>query len=289
MIQTALPAKQGLYDPWYEHDACGVGFIVDLKGCKSHHLVQKAIQILLNLEHRGACGCEKNTGDGAGIVLQTPHRFLALECDRLNIPLPDYGDYAVGLVFLPTDLEDRRHCEQLFEQFVAEEGQRLLGWRDVPTNHAPIGPTARAAQPVIRQIFVGRCRPDRIGPPVDELAFERKLYVIRRRIENAVKASGLAERHKFYVPILSYKTLIYKGMLNSSQMATFYPDLLDPAVETALALVHARFSTNTFPNWARAHPYRYLAHTGEINTLRGTVNCMKARRNMLESELSGPD
>jgi glutamate synthase (ferredoxin) len=289
MIQTAIPAKQGLYDPWYEHDACGVGFIVDLKGRKSHELVEKAIQILLHLEHRGACGCEKNTGDGAGIVLQTPHRFLAEQCDRLKIALPEHGQYGTGLVFLPTDPGDRRQCELRFEQIVVEEGQCFLGWRDVPTNHEPIGPTARAAQPVIRQIFIGSNRQGRNGQPEDDLAFERKLYVIRRRIENAIKSSGLAQRHKFYVPSLSCKTLIYKGMLNSDQITTFYPDLLDPALETALALVHARFSTNTFPNWARAHPYRYLAHNGEINTLRGNVNWMKARQSLFESDLFGPD
>jgi glutamate synthase (ferredoxin) len=288
MTPPAIRSRQGLYDPWYEHDACGVGFIVDLKGRKSHDLVKKAIQILLSLEHRGACGCEKNTGDGAGILLQTPHRFLVQACEHKNIPLPGYGEYGVGLVFLPTDPDERRQCEQIFTEIVRQEGQRLLGWRDVPTNNAPIGPTARAAQPVIRQIFIGS---DKLQPEVagDELAFERKLYVIRRRVENAVKNSNLAQRQTFYIASLSYKTLLYKGMLNSSQITTFYPDLVDPAIETALALVHSRFSTNTFPNWARAHPYRYLAHNGEINTLRGNVNWMKARQSLFESGLFGPD
>jgi glutamate synthase (ferredoxin) len=279
-----LPAPQGLYDPRYEHDACGVAFVVDLKGRKSHDLVQKAIQILLNLEHRGACGCESNTGDGAGILLQMPHRFLAGDCDRIGIHLPDYGGYGVAMVFLPTDPGERRQCEELFEQIVREEGQQVLGWRDVPTDAASLGPTARRAQPVIRQFVIGR------SPEVEEgLAFERKLYVIRRRVENAVKATDLAQRKMFYIPSLSYKTLIYKGMLISYQMTKFYPDLLDPAVETALALVHSRFSTNTFPNWARAHPYRYLAHNGEINTLRGNINWMHARQSLFESDLFGPD
>ena len=249
---------------------------MDLKGCKSHDIVQKAIQVLLNLEHRGACGCEQNTGDGAGILLQMPHRFLERECDQLGFRLPAYGDYGVGMVFLPTDPGDRQRCEQLFNQIVEEEGQRVLGWRDVPTNNAPIGPTAKAAEPVIRQIFIGQD---------DSLAFERVLYVIRRRVENAVKASNIKQRGMFYIPSLSYKTIIYKGMLKSGQITTFYPDLVDSAVETALAMVHSRFSTNTFPNWARAHPYRYLCHNGEINTLRGNVNWMHARQGMFESEL----
>ncbi len=284
MSQTAIPSKQGLYDPQYEHDACGVGFVVDLKGRKSHDLVQKAIQVLLNLQHRGACGCEKNTGDGAGILFQMPHRFLAQECDKLSMRLPDEGAYGVGMVFLPTDAHDRQQCEGIFEQIVREEGQQLLGWRTVPTNHAPIGPTARAAEPFIRQIFIGRA-----GSLADALAFERKLYIIRKRVEHAVKTSTIAQRRMFYLPSLSYKTIIYKGMLNSDQITTYYPDLIDPAVETALAMVHSRFSTNTFPNWARAHPYRYLCHNGEINTLRGNINWMHARQSLFASELFGAD
>jgi glutamate synthase (NADPH) large chain len=279
-----LPPPQGLYDPRHEHDACGVAFVVDLKGRKSHQLVQQAIQILSNLEHRGACGCEKNTGDGAGILLQMPHRFLAGECDRLGIALPAPGKYGVAMVFLPTDPGQRRLCEQLFERIVGEEGQDVLGWREVPTDNATLGPTSRRAQPTIRQLFIGR------NPALEEdLAFERKLYVIRRRVENAIKATDLAQRGMFYIPSLSCKTLIYKGMLISYQITNFYADLLHPAVETALALVHSRFSTNTFPNWARAHPYRYLAHNGEINTLRGNINWMHARQSLFASDLFGRD
>jgi glutamate synthase (ferredoxin) len=278
------PPPQGLYDPGREHDACGVAFVVDLKGRKSHQLVQNAIQILLNLEHRGACGCEKNTGDGAGILLQLPHRFLAGQCERLGISLPAAGAYGLAMVFLPTDPGQRNYCEQAFEQIVREEGQQVLGWRDVPTDNSSLGPTTRRVQPYIRQLFIGR------NPAIDaDLAFERKLYVIRRRIENAIKVSGLAQRSMFYISSLSYKTLIYKGMLISYQITQFYPDLLDPEMETALALVHSRFSTNTFPNWARAHPYRYLAHNGEINTLRGNINWMHARQSLFESDLFGPD
>jgi glutamate synthase (NADPH/NADH) large chain len=300
MTTHLTPPKQGLYDPQYEHDACGVGFVVHLKNRPSHDLVEKAVRILLNLQHRGACGCEANTGDGAGILLQTPHRFLARECDRLGFPLPRPSDYGVALVFLPTDADERRQCEQLFEQVVREEGQAVLGWRDVPTDGSSLGKTARAVQPVVRQLFVGRGpSPQPLSPrgrgargegaASDPLAFERKLYVIRRRVENAVKGSELRQRSMFYVPSLSCKTLVYKGMLNSDQLTSFYPDLNDPDVESALAMVHSRFSTNTFPNWARAHPYRYLCHNGEINTLRGNVNWMHARQSLFRSDVFGED
>jgi glutamate synthase (ferredoxin) len=266
-------------------------------------LLQQAIQVLLNLEHRGACGCEKNTGDGAGILLQTPHRFLAQEGDKLGIQLPAPGDYGVGMVFLPTNPDDQGRCEQLFEQIVRDEGQAVLGWRTVPTDNILLGATARKTEPVVRQIFIGR---GQVSGGVDsggrsrntthhspltthQLAFERKLYIIRKRVENAVRASDIPQRGMFYVPSLSYKTIVYKGMLNAGQITPYYPELLDPAVETGLAMVHSRFSTNTFPNWARAHPYRYLSHNGEINTLRGNVNWMRARQSLFASELFGDD
>jgi glutamate synthase (ferredoxin) len=284
MTHALNPGKQGLYDPRYEHDACGVGFVVDLKGGKSHDLVQKAIRVLLNLEHRGACGCEPNTGDGAGILLQTPHAFLTREAERHRFRLPAYGEYGVGMLFLPTDRAEREWCEGVFEQVVRDEGQHILGWRTVPVDNSTLGETARAAQPVVRQVFIGRGQHD-----ADEPAFERKLYVIRKQVENRVKASDLRQRGMFYVPSLSYKTIIYKGMLKSGQITEFYPELLDPTVETALAMVHSRFSTNTFPNWARAHPYRYVCHNGEINTLRGNINWMHARQSLFASELFGDD
>jgi glutamate synthase (ferredoxin) len=284
MKSTRIPPKQGLYDPQHEHDSCGVGFVVDLRGRKSHDIVEKAIEVLLNLEHRGACGCEENTGDGAGILMQTPHRFLQQECDKLGIRLPAYEQYGAGMVFLPRDVESRRACEELFERVVREEGQRVLGWRTVPTDNSPIGPSAKAGEPAVRQIFI-----ERSSDVEDPAAFERKLFVIRRRVENAVKRSDISERDMFYIPSLSYKTILYKGMLKSGQVTTYYPDIADPAVETALAMVHSRFSTNTFPNWARAHPYRYLCHNGEINTLRGNINWMHARESMFESDLFGPD
>ena len=276
------PNKQGLYDPRNEHDACGVGFVVDLKGRQSHRIIKQAIQVLLNLEHRGACGSEKNTGDGAGILLQTPHDFLKQQCAKIDLTLPSPGDYGVGMVFLP--LNNRLECEALFEAIVAEEGQRVLGWRTVPTNENLIGPTARLSKPLVRQIFIGRD-----SALSGDSAFERKLYVIRKRVERHIKQSEIAQRSSFYISSLSYKTIVYKGMLTASQLTSFYPDLVDPSLKSALALVHSRFSTNTFPSWARAHPYRYVAHNGEINTLRGNINWMHARESRFESKLFGSD
>ena len=290
MAHPDLPGAHGLYDPAHEHDACGVGFVVDLQNRPSHEIVRKGLQILVNLEHRGACGCEKNTGDGSGILMQMPHRFMARAAASVGITLPAAGEYGAGLVFLPTDPEQRRACEAIFEKCIVDEGQEFLGWRDVPSNNGPIGPSARATEPVMRHLFVGRKglpeRPKRLG---EDLAFERKLYVIRRCAENAVRATGLRERGMFYVPSLSARTLIYKGMLTAAQLGEYFPDLDDPELESALALVHQRFSTNTFPNWARAHPYRFVAHNGEINTLRGNVNWMHARQSLFASPLFGDD
>ena len=279
------PGKQGLYDPSFEHDACGVGFVVNIKGQKSHRLIQQGLQILLNLDHRGACGCEINTGDGAGILIQTPHEFLKIAAKEAKIALPGAGEYGVGMVFLPPDPAERRECEKTFERFVIEEGQRFLGWRTIPTNNDPLGDTAKASEPCMKQIFIGR------GPKVaDDMAFERKLYVIRKRAENAIRySSGMAGANFFYVASLSHKTLVYKGMLMPGQVDQYYPDLQHPAMDTSLALVHSRFSTNTFPSWDRSHPYRYIAHNGEINTLRGNINWMRARQAMMESDLFGDD
>jgi glutamate synthase (ferredoxin) len=279
-----MPPAQGLYDPAREHDACGVGFVVDIKGRKSHAIVSQALTVLKNLLHRGACGCEPNTGDGAGILIQMPHAFLARECARLGIPLPGPGHYGAGLVFLPRDPKQAEECQRAFAEIIREEGQTLLGWRDVPTDDSPVGPTARSVEPVFKQVFIGR------GPAVpDRAAFERKLYVIRKRVEHAIWRSELGERKFFYLPSLSSNTLIYKGMLSADQIETMYPDVTDPLVESALALVHQRFSTNTFPSWPLAHPYRYIAHNGEINTLRGNINWMHAREALCESKLLGAD
>ncbi|HVZ75221.1 MAG TPA: glutamate synthase large subunit [Polyangia bacterium] len=278
------PGPQGLYDPAHEHDACGVGFVVDMRGRKSAKIVKNAIQVLLNLQHRGACGCEVNTGDGAGILIQIPHKFFASKTQSLGINLPPPGQYGVGMVFLPTGADSLDGCVKIFERTIREEGQVLLGWRDVPTDNSSLGPTAVKSQPIIRQVFIGR------GPSVEtDDAFERKLYVIRRRARHEVRRSELAERAMFYVPSLSARTVTYKGMLNCDQLARFYLDLQDDEVESALALVHSRFSTNTFPSWNRAHPYRMIAHNGEINTLRGNVNWMHARESMFASKVFGDD
>ncbi|MBU6402039.1 MAG: glutamate synthase subunit alpha, partial [Verrucomicrobia bacterium] len=269
---TGPPPKQGLYDPRFEHEACGVGFVVNLKGRKSHTLIQQALQALRNLDHRGACGCEANTGDGAGILIQTPHAFLQEAARFAGFTLPSPAEYGVGMVFLPPDPAQRDECERHFAEIVAEEGQRVLGWRTVPTRNASLGATARASEPCVRQVFIARG--NRLA---DDSAFERKLYVIRKRAENAIRYSGKVKGGDyFYLASLSYKTVVYKGMLLTAQLSEYYPDLLNPALESALGLVHSRFSTNTFPSWNRAHPYRYLAHNGEINTLRGNINWMHA-------------
>ena len=285
-----VPA-QGLYDPRHEHDACGVGFVVHIKGQKTHSIVSQALQLLVNLLHRGACGCEVNTGDGAGILMQMPDRFFRKEADRLGINLPPERGYGAGLVFLPRDPAVREQVETMFEEIVIDEGQLVLGWREVPTDDRELGPSAVAVEPVFKQIFIGRA-PGAPAPGVSiesDAQFERKLYVIRKRIEHAVDAADLpaAEKRYFYVPSLSSNTLIYKGMLTADQIGAMFPDLTDPAMESALALVHQRFSTNTFPSWPLAHPYRFVAHNGEINTLRGNINWMKAREALLRSDVLG--
>jgi len=281
MNYNGLPDKSGLYDPQYEHDACGVGFVVNIKGVKSHSIVEKGIQILENLVHRGACGCDPETGDGAGILVQKPHVFLQRE---MNGALPHPDAYGVGMIFLPRDASEREDCESTLAQVVSDEGQILLGWRDVPTDPSCIGSLARETMPVIRQVFIGR------GKDVpDADAFERKLYVIRKVTENTIAERKLSESSCFYVCSLSGRTIVYKGLLLAHQINGFYKDLTDPEFVTALALVHQRFSTNTFPTWPLAHPYRMLAHNGEINTLRGNRNWMRARQAFLSSKLFGDD
>ena len=214
------PGKQGLYDPAHEHDACGVGFVVNVKGRKSHKIVTDALTILINLRHRGACGCENNTGDGAGILMQMPHLFLQQACDEAKIRLPLEKQYGCGLVFLPPDRDQRCRCEAEFEKIVLEEGQEMLGWRDVPTNNGTLGETAKAGEPFIRQVFIGRSI-----QVTDDLAFERKLYVIRRRAENTIRYGALEYGKWFYVPSLSHRTLVYKGMLMAEQVGVYFPEL----------------------------------------------------------------
>ena len=279
------PAAQGLYDPAHEKDACGVGFIVDIQGRRSHAVIAQGLQLLINLLHRGACGCEVNTGDGAGVLIQMPDRFLRKEAAALGIELPAPGAYGAGSVFLPRLEAERAAIEELIARILDEEGLRLLGWRDVPTDPRPLGARAVAAAPCFRQVLVGWGR----ETTPDTWALERKLYVARKRIEHAADQLPLSERHLFYIVSLSAKTLIYKGMLIADQIAPMFPDLTDPDMESALALVHQRFSTNTFPSWPLAHPYRYIAHNGEINTLRGNINWMRAREGLLRSDVLGDD
>jgi glutamate synthase (ferredoxin) len=278
------PISQGLYEPTQEHDACGVGFVVDIKGHKSRKIVENALTILQNLLHRGACGCDEKTGDGVGILLQIPHKFFLRKCGELNIELPESGEYGAGLVFLPRDPKDSKKCCEILEQIIAEEEQVLLGWRDLPTNDSMIGETAKSGEPSFKQLFIGQG----IGVG-DAKVFERKLYVIRKRAEHAIANSQLAEKDNFYIPSLSNKTIVYKGMLTGEQLEPMFPDLSEEDMESALALVHQRFSTNTFPSWQLAQPFRYMCHNGEINTLRGNINWMRARESLCESSLFGDD
>lgn len=278
-----LPPAQGLYDPRHEHDACGVGFVANIEGEKSHDIVQKGIQVLINLTHRGACGCDPATGDGAGILIQIPHTFFASECSQAGFELPNAGEYGVGMVFLPVDPQERIICEGILEKAARQEGLKVLGWRDTPINGNSIGRIARSSQPYIEQIFIRR------GKDMDQDALERKLYVVRKQAENAVESSKLKEKDFFYIPSLSSRTIVYKGLLLAPQIAHFYTELANPEVKSAICLVHQRFSTNTFPSWKLAHPYRYICHNGEINTLRGNHNWMYARQSVLFSPLFGKD
>jgi len=278
------PPAQGLYDPANEHDACGVGFIAHIKGEKSHSIVQHGLEILDNLTHRGATGYDPLLGDGAGILLQIPDAFMRRECDRLGISLPAPGDYGVGMIFLPSGKQERERCEELIAGFVDSEGQTLLGWRDVPVDNSGLSEATREVEPAIRQVLIGRgdnCR--------DVDAFERKLFVIRKQVEHAVKAQKLANGKQFYVPSMSARTVVYKGMLLARQVGEYYLDLGDHELVSCLALVHQRFSTNTFPSWDLAHPFRMIGHNGEINTLRGNLNWMRARHKAISSTLFGED
>ncbi|MBY0375063.1 MAG: glutamate synthase subunit alpha, partial [Bryobacteraceae bacterium] len=280
-LRRGLPDAQGLYDPARERDACGIGFIANLKGEKSHDIILKGIQILINLTHRGACGCDPDTGDGAGILIQIPHQFFAKEAKRLNFDLPAAGEYAVGMIFFPVNRQQRLIVEGICERIVREEGLEVLGWRDTPIDPDAIGRLARDSQPYIQQIFIRR------PAGYDELTFERRLYVVRKRIENEVAASDIRDKNFFYIPSLSCRTIVYKGLLLAPQISAFYRELSDPDVVSALCLVHQRFSTNTFPTWQLAHPYRFICHNGEINTVKGNHAWMVAREATLKSELFG--
>lgn len=282
MKTNQRPEKQGLYNPQFEHDACGVGFVANIKGKKSHEIVRQALEILVNLDHRGATGCEPNTGDGAGILLQMPDSFLRSVCQPLGIVLPQHLDYGVGMIFTSPKAPERNSARHILEKILNEEGVEILGWRNVPTDNSSLGNTAWSAEPMVRQLFLKR--PSNC---LDEHSFNRKLYIINQRATNEIRRACVDDY--WYVSSISTRTIIYKGMLMPIQVDQYYPDLRNPALESAIALVHSRFSTNTFPSWDRAHPYHFLAHNGEINTLRGNVNWMNARQNLFESELFGND
>jgi glutamate synthase (NADPH/NADH) large chain len=284
VYDPALPAEQGLYSPANEHDACGVGFVAHMSNTPSHDIIAKGLEILLNLDHRGAVGADPKAGDGCGMLLQIPHRFLREVTAALGIALPQSGPYAVGALFLPRDPEGRRIVEEIVEKVIAEEGQVFLGWRDVPVDNSGLGESVRPTEPVHRQIFVAP------GAGVaDQEEFERRLFILRKVISNTVYQLNDVRTKGFYPVSLSSRTLVYKGMLLATQLGDYFEDLRDPRLESALALVHQRFSTNTFPAWSLAHPYRMVAHNGEINTLRGNVNWMAARQASVDSELFGAD
>ncbi|MDP3593379.1 glutamate synthase central domain-containing protein, partial [Phenylobacterium sp.] len=282
------PERQGLYDPRNEHDACGVGFVANIKGRKSHEVVASGLEILINLDHRGAVGADPLVGDGAGILIQIPDALLRDWAGKEGVDLPPAGEYAVAMCFMPRDDRAREVAVSQFEHFLKVEHQPLIGWRDVPVNTAGLGEAVMAEMPVIRQAIVGR------GLNVkDQDAHERKLLAVRKQTQNPLAElalkHGLPALTQLYLPSFSTRTIVYKGLLLADQVGTFYEDLANPLTESALALVHQRFSTNTFPSWKLAHPYRFIAHNGEINTVRGNVNWMNARRRTLESDLLGPD
>ena len=278
-----LPKKQGLYDPRNEHDACGIGFVANIKNRKSHQIIRQGLQILENLTHRGAVGADPRAGDGAGILIQMPDQHLRRACAEVAIELPAPGDYGVGMLFMPQAAGPRADCERVVEDIVEAEGQHILGWRDVPVNNAGLGESVKPTEPFVRQVFVSRG-----GNCPDQDAFERKLFVIRKQIGRRADELGEAS-DDFYAPSFSSRTVVYKGMLLADQVGDFYLDLHDETMVSALALVHQRFSTNTFPSWRLAHPYRMICHNGEINTLRGNINWMAARRHLMRSELLGED
>ena len=278
------PEAQGLYSPLNEHDACGVGFIANIKGKKSHDLVAQGLKILDNLSHRGATGYDPLLGDGAGILIQLPDLHLRRACGKQGMTLPAIGHYGVGMVFLPQEPASRMACEQEIERAIHAEGQNLLGWRDVPTHNHGLSAATIAVEPIIRQVFVARGASD-----MSQDDLERKLYIIRKRSGHAIQALNLRHGKEYYVPSFSTRTIVYKGMLLADQVGKYYTDLQDPLMVTSLALVHQRFSTNTFPTWDLAHPFRMVAHNGEINTLRGNVNWIRARQHSIASPVLKED
>jgi glutamate synthase domain-containing protein 1 len=277
---AGFPEKQGLYDPAFNHENCGIGFVVRSDGIPNHAIVQNGIQILMNLEHRGAVGGDKSTGDGAGILLQIPDRFFRKTYPEIH--LPDPGHYAVGMVFLPSDSKLAKDCITISNNTIEEERCEVLGWREVPVENCHLGRLARSTEPCIQQVFIHH-------KGIEKVHFERKLYIIRRQIEKRVAGLQDQDFSQFYIVSFSSRTVIYKGLLTGTQLAHFYPDLRDEQCISVFSLVHQRYSTNTLPTWNLAQPFRFLAHNGEINTLRGNINRMKAREPHMKSKLFGDD
>jgi len=273
--------KQGMYLPEFEHENCGAGFICSLKGNKSNDIIHKALEILEKLEHRGAVSSDGKTGDGAGILIDIPHDFFVTNCD---FNLPKAGEYAVSNVFLPKKENQRDYCTEKFEFYVKEQGLEILGWRDVPVDESIIGKVASETVPFIKQVFIGKAQPKQ-----EAFEFNLKLFTARKKAEHHIYNSKLSESARFYLPSLSAKTIIYKGLLVPEDIKLFYKDLQDESLVTRLALVHQRFSTNTFPTWDLAQPFRYMCHNGEINTLRGNVSRTLSRQELMESEWFGDD
>jgi glutamate synthase (NADPH/NADH) large chain len=269
--------NKGMYVPSMEHDACGIGFVANIKGVKSHENVRDAITMLMNMEHRGGCGCEPETGDGAGILIQNPHDFLKEECLKLGFELPDYGGYAVGMIFFPSEDASREECRYILNKHIGELGFELIGYRDVPTDNSNIGATAKSLEPKVEQVFI------RHKSITDPAALERKIYVLKKYTTHFIGHNVEGNNGEFYFVSFSYKTLVYKGQLRTDQVADYFPDLKDERVKTAIALVHSRFSTNTFPKWKLAQPFKMIAHNGEINTIRGNVNWMSSQESLMES------
>ena len=281
-----FPEKKGLYDPQFEKDSCGVGLVANIKGVPSRKIMDDAFNVNSKMDHRGGCGFEENTGDGAGILVALPDKFFRAEAKKLGIKLPNFGSYAVGNIFLPVDEQQKQLCIKITESVIYDEGQECLGWRDVPVDadKADVGPASRKAQPTIKQIFI------KSGADIEQDEFDRKLYLIRKQISHKIRGNDeLCEAKLFYVCSLSTSVIVYKGMLTPAQLFPFYPDLENKDFETHLAMVHSRFSTNTFPSWDRAQPNRYMCHNGEINTLKGNMNAMKARQGTVSSDLFGDD
>ncbi len=282
MKALGLPEKQGLYNPNMEKDSCGVGFIADITGKKSNKIIKDGLEILKNMSHRGATGADPETGDGAGILIQIPHEFFASKLTKMDIELPAEGDYAVGMIFFPMEPNGRYYCEGVFERILREEGQKFITWRNVPINENACGLSAQGTRPYIQQVFIAR---NGQGPNT----FERNLYIVRKRVEEAIAHKKIPYTEAFYICSLSAQTIVYKGQFLACQIEEFYMDLKDEKLKSAIATVHQRYSTNTFPSWRLAHPYRYISHNGEINTIRGNIKWMNAREGVMTSKLFGND